>query len=320
MKTVMSLLGLLMVLSVTGLSAASAQTANAQMDAIVANADAAYDNKDYRTAMYYYDIACEANHGRACMRAGDLLSSYAFNDTENVFKPDFLYYVYACLNKQEAACSRGAQHVSNLNTNCRTVDHPAKDDACFMLGMGYLAGGFGLSKDTDLAVKMFERLCDRDYAVGCFQIGLFFGKGVDGSPDGLRAEQGLKKACDLNFAIACTSLGVLYNDGLVNGKGTREAFSAWDLGCKKGDPNICLDMGNHLAKSPQVERYGARAVFYYETGCRALHQPSCHALAYALLNGKLVPQNKSLEKDLFVSLCDAGHDSVCNDMHLVEDD
>ncbi|MEM1148436.1 MAG: tetratricopeptide repeat protein [Pseudomonadota bacterium] len=222
--------------------------------------------------------------------------------------------------EDSVGCSRGAVFYDQYRAQCSDDDGTVTDPgACIALGRGYAFGHGGLEIDKAKAETEFKKACAVNDARGCYNLGSLYYEGLSDEPNGDLAEAALEQACNLEYGPGCSLLGTVYVDGLVEGRDESDATLMWDRGCTQGDLETCLFLGDAYADTPEIEGSGAAAVYYYELGCRAPHHASCCALAFALVKGELVPQNKPAARELFDRLCEAGDVPVCNSRYLFDE-
>lgn len=296
-----------------------AQTDPASRDAFITDGDTAYANGNYEMALIVYATSCRYGSATACVRTGDTLEAGVYEDVAGEFAQSLEYYNEACRLNDPIGCARGAVFYDRYQRQCSVDDGTVTDPgACIELGLGYTFGHGGLELNRAKAEAEFQKACTVDDPYGCYNLGALYFQGLSGEPNGELAEVALQKACDLGFGPGCSLLGTVYAESMVAGHSQFEATAMWDRGCQQGDLDTCLFLGETYAQTPEIEGSGQTAVSYYQMGCDASHHASCRALAYALVKGELVPQNKPAASELFDRLCEAGDVPVCNDRYLLE--
>ena len=140
--------------------------------------------KDFSTAVEYYQKASGQNYANAQFNLGDM---YEYGKgVEKDFKKAVEYY-------QKAADQNYAQAQKSLG---------------FMYEYGK-----GVEKDFKKAVKYYQKAADQNYAQAQFNLGLMYksGKGVE--KDFSKAVEYYQKAADQNYANAQNNLGLMYEYG-----------------------------------------------------------------------------------------------------------
>jgi TPR repeat protein len=146
--------------------------------------------KDPRLALRWYQAAAERGHSSAMSRI-----AYMFQHGVGVTQNGGIasqWYVQAT-EHAEADIAAGKARIPELGADCEM----GNGKICFSVGYAY-AKGAGVSKSKDLSLQYFQKSCDVDVLVACYNIGV-----VVGSPLPDIAFSANKKACTGGYAKAC---------------------------------------------------------------------------------------------------------------------
>ncbi|WQY62162.1 sel1 repeat family protein [Helicobacter pylori] len=100
-------------------------------------------------------------------------------------------------------------------------------------------------QDFTQAKKYFEKACELNDGVGCFNLGVLYDNGHGVGKDSKKAAQFYFKACELNDGDGCSALGLMQYDGIGIAKDKEQAIENFKKSCKLGDEKVC-DFLNHL--------------------------------------------------------------------------
>ena len=114
-------------------------------------------------------------------------------------------------------------YASHFEENKRLCDE-GNTIGCFNMGILYMKGIRGATKDEDKALKFFRKACNGGDIDGCLNAGKYFEDGKEVKQDYLKAVEFYSKACDGREPYACMILGHIYRDG--NGTIERDVMKA----------------------------------------------------------------------------------------------
>lgn len=159
--------------------------------------------KDNKTALIYFDKACQFGWLTACL-------DYAFaadkgigieQDAEKAFN----YYATGCaLDKLQALETASLQTKQTgdakvLNALQIKAQIKAMANACYNLAVNY-RDGIGTDKNTAKANALFKQSCELKQSWACYNYALALG-------DSNESYKYLQQACDLGLATACARIG-----------------------------------------------------------------------------------------------------------------
>ena len=176
----------------------------------ISKGDAAYDQKDYASALHFYQLAADKGNAQGQRHLGSLYKDgkgVAQNDTQAV----------AWYAKSAAQGDAGAQ--GNL-------------------GAMYAQGRGGLAKDDGEAARLFKLSADQGDTYAQTWLGLFYENGRGGlAKSDVDAARLFKLAADKGNAFAQRELGMMYESGSGGlAKDDQEAARLFKLSADQGDP------------------------------------------------------------------------------------
>jgi TPR repeat protein len=140
----------------------------------------------------------------------------------------------------------GAQHgraqmtAANVAAQQKACDG-GKQAACFNMGLVYMDGLGGTTKDLAKAAALFRKGCDAKYGSACQTLGLMYETGTGLEKDVVKAVQAYEQGCDAGSASSCTQAAAFYESG--DGGVTKDAAKGATLraqACKiKPDGDGC---------------------------------------------------------------------------------
>lgn len=116
----------------------------------------------------------------------------------------------------------------------------------------------------------FEQSCLMGQADACYQVGQFFGGGLEGFPRDLtRAAQEYDRGCNLEDARACNSVGCAleYGDGVA--RDPVRATASFERACHLGESTGCANVGYMAEHGEGTARDVSLARGLYRDACRA---------------------------------------------------
>jgi TPR repeat protein len=109
-------------------------------------------------------------------------------------------------------------NAAQFEDNKRLCDDDANTIGCYNLGIMYMNGTHGATKDEDKAIEYFRKACNGGDIDGCFTVGKYFEDGIGVKKDLHKSIEFYTKGCDGEDAFSCMTLGIFYRDG----KGVQE--------------------------------------------------------------------------------------------------
>lgn len=182
-------------------------------------------------------------------------------------------------------------------------DHPGRDpgfwsDAC----------AADRYRACENLLFIYENHCLRDLPEACHNLGDLLERGAPGIPIDLNWAAGAyKRACDLGLAKSCTYFGVMLVNGTGVAKSEPAGLTAFERGCRGGDPRGCGLGGTLLliAKRP------ADALPMFTRGCDGDDALSCAHLATMHGRGDGVPRDEAKARALQAKACRLGMEAAC---------
>jgi TPR repeat protein len=263
------------------------------------------------------DLACSAEHGRACRFVGWILQEHA---------------PYQSADERAKNLTEAREYFTKA---CTLGD----GGGCNNLGW-FAINGWGGATDHALARKVFASACASDGGVACRHLGDMHAEGRGGPIDAQQATHFYLQALD-TFARACEQGGE-YCDFLAAGSThwklrTAEAkrileelclnhekacFALaiyldrtgdktgaerwWGKECERENDDACLWLGNTLLTAGRP----GDARKWLKQGC-ALSVASCFAFAEALREQKIRQETQDESVSVYAGACDRGHPHAC---------
>jgi len=126
-----------------------------------------------------------------------------------------------------------------------------------------------------------------------------------------RREAMLAAACDDGSASSCTNLALLYEQRGTDGDAAR-ALAFYDVGCRGGSARGCAYLGRAYERGRGVTADGGRAVQLYQQACAAKDAWGCGYLGQAYATGRSVAKDPARGKALLEQACDGGVTWSCD--------
>lgn len=217
---------------------------------LIQDAEKAFNNKDYNSAVNYYKKACLNDSYYACLKTASIYSSADYGMTDNLKADEFLKKSFISADKL-----------------CNNND--AK--ACRFLMQSYESGR-GVEIDYNKANQTGEKACQLKDAYSCYYMAKIYADKVD------LYTSFAEKSCSLDFPQGCLMLANSYLTGF------NENFTKINIDINKGIENLekacsiskemCLNLGDLYLSGQDVpqnyelaEKYYTIAVNYYEPLC-----------------------------------------------------
>ena len=142
---------------------------------------------------------------------------------------------------------------------------------CFQVGMLYYQGLSTYGQKLKEALYFFDRSCDVQQGLGCYQAGIISAKYEHYQ----HAFIFLEKACQSGDLRGCKNLGILYYNGWGTTKNIYKATDLFKTSCKQGDKASCqklyLALGN--AYKEALNYIGAKK--NYQIACDLGENEAC---------------------------------------------
>lgn len=214
--------------------------------------------------------------------------------------------------------------------------------ACRALGLLYARGRVANRSNTTSAA-LFERACDLEDAIGCYNWAIelehrgdysaaaipvrkacrlepdkecgelarlaFLGKGMARDP--ALALKIWTKACDAGDAEGCSGLALAYQQGVGVKLDLSKAASLYRKACDNNNPNACGLLAELVRDGKGVPRDLPGALVLFERSCNAGEAALCVHAGLAYQNGQGVAANAAKALELFARACSAGEGTGC---------
>ena len=169
---------------------------------------------------------------------------------------------------KEALRAVSPQELKQKITNCEEKNDKK---TCFEVGMLYYQGLSAYGQKLKEALYFFDRSCDAQQGLGCYQAGIISAKDEHYQ----HAFIFLEKACQSGDLRGCKNLGILYYNGWGTTKNIYKATELFRTSCKQGDKASCqklyLALGN--AYKEALNYTGAKK--NYQTACNLGEAEAC---------------------------------------------
>lgn len=225
---------------------------------LIQDAENAFNNKDYSSAVKYYEKACLKDSYYACLKTADIYSSDLYGFYNKTKADDFLKKSFISANKL-----------------CNNND--AK--ACRFLMQSYESGR-GVAIDYNKANETGEKACQLNDAFSCYYMAKVYADKVD------LYTSFAEKSCSLDFPQGCLMLA----NSLLTG--FNENFTKINVDVNKGITNlekacsiskeICSNLGDLYLSGQDIpqnyelaSKYYSMALNYYEPLCKKDNKMAC---------------------------------------------
>ena len=268
-------------------------------------------SKDYSKAIYFYQRACNLSNGEGCNSLANMY--YNGRGTARDYQKASFYYNNACGLGYEEACNK------NLNNNSSDSNISYEDQCsqgkvyyCFALGQYYANGQKGYTKNNTKSKYFFEKACDLNYGVGCYNLGLVYLNGLGVNKNKSSAKTYFDKACSLGRQEACDEISNNYSSG---SNISHEEY------CSQGKGEYCFSLGWSYAngKNGYTKDY-SKAKSFYEKACNLDNGGGCNNLGVLYDYGNGVGQNQKVALYYFEKACKLNDEYGCSNSGYMYND
>lgn len=140
---------------------------------------------------------------------------------------------------------------------------------CVDLGTMYSVG-WGARKSDEIALKYWEKACEKDFGLACFEVSQALGnKSFEAKDKELekKAASFLIKSCNLRYYLGCAKLGDFYLRGYGVDQSYLKAAEMYKMTCENGNGYSCKDLGELYEKGRGVELSRVKAKQFYDKAC-----------------------------------------------------
>ena len=261
--------------------------------------------KDYSKAIYFYQRACNLSNGEGCNSLANMY--YNGRGTARDYQKASFYYNNACGLGYEEACNK------NLNNNSSDSNISYEDQCsqgkvyyCFALGQYYANGQKGYTKNNTKSKYFFEKACDLNYGVGCYNLGLVYLNGLGVNKNKSSAKTYFDKACSLGRQEACDEISNNYSSG---SNISHEEY------CSQGKGEYCFSLGWSYAngKNGYTKDY-SKAIDFYRKACDLDYGPACNNLGVLYANGEGINKNVPIARIYYDKACKLNNEQGCSNL------
>jgi TPR repeat protein len=214
----------------------------------------AHDDRAIGCVARMLSEACSQGDARACGFAGRLWLEG--RGVARDVQTGLTLLTRACDDGLVIGCSAGAQWLA------KEGDETGKQ-----------ASAQSVPADQKAALRVrfeLEQSCLLGQSDACYQVGEFFGAGLDGFPRDLaRAAQEYSRGCNFEDARACNSVGCAleYGDGIA--RDPARAKASFERACHLGESTGCANVGYMAEHGEGTARDVPLARGLYRDACRA---------------------------------------------------
>ncbi len=253
------------------------------------NAGVAYDKgngvaKDVDKSFVYDKKGCDGGDGQGCLNVAidyDLALGTA-KDLAAAYRAAEI----ACTKKIMNGCKMAGQALVNAKgiprdviTGLDRLDRACSSNesygACTSLGVYYIEGRAGITKDVPRGEKALLTACGKNEPTACFDLGHYGMEKKIKLPD-VEIVDYLTKACDKGEGGGCNELGVMMERGQAGyTKDLAGALAQYDKGCSKDDDTSCRNAGVFYEAGRGAPKDLAKAAAAYDKCCAAGNDECC---------------------------------------------
>ena len=184
------------------------------------------------------------------------------------------------------------------------------------LGICYVIGGYGISKDNAKAVGYYKQSAEMGYDWGQYNLGNMYYDGEGCEKDYAQAVAWFQKAADQNLSNAQNMLGLCYENGYGVPKDATKAVEYYRKAAEQGYDWGQYNLANKYYNGEGCEKDSIKAAYWFE---KAASQGLVNAqtiLAWGYFNGILVSKDvkkalqwieKAAQSGNAEAQCDAGY-------------
>ncbi len=146
--------------------------------------------------------------------------------------------------------------------------------------------------DPKMAATFSQLACDRDDALGCFGLSLYYahasGDEIPDKNDATNAAAGLeaaKKGCELGLARACAEYAWYFDEAVGVPEDNKKSRQILEKHCVEGHHFSCASLATHYASGEGGRRDRAEAERLAKVACNAGESYGCTVVTGMLLGG-----------------------------------
>jgi uncharacterized protein len=188
---------------------------------------------------------------------------------------------------------------------------------CYNLGYRYESGK-GIAKNEFRAAALYEKACNLGEYMGCNNLGVFYETGRGVVKDVPRAATLYQKACDGKDWLACRNLGYMYSNGVGVEKDPPRAAALYQKACDHDDIKGCFNLGVLYENGKGVAEDYARALTLYQKACNAQDWEGCTNAGWMYASGHAGAAADDVQaRTLYQKGCDHGDARGCNNLGIL---
>lgn len=161
----------------------------------------------------------------------------------------------------------------------------------------------------------FKKMCDyysNSVPYACYNVGMYYFRGLGVKQNLAQAGKYLKIACDLNYGKGCDNLGYLYLNPNGAAHDYANARKYYEKGCNLDDGLSCYNLGFIYHGGHGVRKDFVKARQYYEKSCKRNIGDGCVKLGFFYYRGIAVRQNITKAKEYLGKGCVLGNQVGCD--------
>jgi tetratricopeptide (TPR) repeat protein len=161
------------------------------------------------------------------------------------------------------------------------------------------------------ALPLFQKACDGENLIGCYNLGVLYANGQGVDQDYARARSLYQKACDGGLVSSCTGLGYLFSNGQGAPPDYAQARALFQRACDGGDMLGCHNLGALYQNGQGVARDYAHARALYQQACEKSFLSSCFSLGLLYQYGQGGARDTAQARASYKKACDGGFEQAC---------
>ena len=179
-----------------------------------------------------------------------------------------------------------------------------------LAGCGYLGymyeNGEGVEKSAQKAQHFYQMLCDKKDKKSCCSLALLLKK----TGDKTGAIANFNRACELDYDLACFELANLYENS-VEKEERKLAKEIYEKSCSLKNAQACMKLGILYTQGKTIAQDYKKAVEFFNNACEFGLADGCVKLADIYEKGFIVKQNLLKTKEFHEKACELGEKSSC---------
>uniref|UniRef100_A0A7S3CVF9 Uncharacterized protein n=1 Tax=Palpitomonas bilix TaxID=652834 RepID=A0A7S3CVF9_9EUKA len=272
--------------------------------------------KDERGGVEYFRRAASMCDAEACFQLG--LCCEHGRGTDRDLNEAIRWYEQAGMRNHAEAAFRlgvcyetGQQGQQDVQKAFRwymkaVTDNPHFPEALYKLGL-CCEKGWGTDVDLDLAVDLFRRAANEQFALGMFKLGVCYrdGKGVEKNEK--LATEWFRRAGGQGHAPSLLNLGVLFREGRGIDRDDEKGAGLYREAAERGLAEGKFNLGICYQYGLGVQQDDVTAARWFQEAVDQGHAGAMNALGVCYCTGKGVERDEEKGLSLFQRSADLGH-------------